>query len=242
MKSRDLIEIYERLLKHLGKQYWWPAETEFEVIIGAILTQAAAWKNVEIAIENLKAENPNEPKGSLGPTRAKGSGSGILNPAGIKNTRQNQLKKLIKSAGYYNAKSRKLKEFVNFLYKNYGGDLNLLLNQPKNKLRKDLLSIWGIGPETADSIVLYAAHKPSFVVDAYTKRIFSRLGVIDNGIDYESLKKFFENNLPENLGIYKEFHALIVELGKKNCRTKPVCGGCPLGYSCRFNFKDERAL
>ncbi len=223
MKSRDLIEIYERLLKHLGKQYWWPAETEFEVIIGAILTQAAAWKNVEIAIENLKAEK-------------------ILNPAGIKNTRQNQLKKLIKSAGYYNAKSRKLKEFVNFLYKNYGGDLNLLLNQPKNKLRKDLLSIWGIGPETADSIVLYAAHKPSFVVDAYTKRIFSRLGVIDNGIDYESLKKFFENNLPENLGIYKEFHALIVELGKKNCRTKPVCGGCPFGYSCRFNFKDERAL
>lgn len=223
MKSRDLIKIYKKLLNHFGEQYWWPAETEFEVIIGAILTQAAAWKNVEIAIENLKAEK-------------------ILNPAGIKNTSQNQLKKLIKSAGYYNAKSRKLKEFVNFLYKNYDGDLNLLLNQPKNKLRKDLLSIWGIGPETADSIVLYAAHKPSFVVDAYTKRIFSRLGVIDNGIDYESLKKFFENNLPENPGIYKEFHALIVELGKNYCRTKPVCRGCPLGYSCRFNFKDERAL
>ncbi len=211
---RKLIEIYKKLLNHFGEQHWWPAETEFEVIVGAILTQAAAWKNVEIAIENLKAKN-------------------ILNPAGIKNASPNHLKKLIKSAGYYNAKSGKLKEFVNFLYKNYNGNLNFFLNLPKDKLRKELLSIWGIGPETADSIVLYAANKPSFVVDSYTKRIFRRLGLIDDGIGYGDLKKFFEDNLPENLEIYKEFHALIVELGKNYCRKKPICEECPIEDQCK---------
>lgn len=216
--KRNLTEIYKKLFGHFGEQHWWPAETEFEVIIGAILTQASAWKNVEIAIKNLKSEN-------------------LLNPEGIKNIHQNKLKKLIRSVGYYNAKSKKLKKFVDFLYKNYNGDLTLFLNQPNDKLRKELFSIWGIGYETADSIILYAAHKPSFVVDAYTKRIFSRIGLIDDGIDYENLKKFFEENLPKNLGIYKEFHALIVELGKNYCRKKPICNECPISYNCRYNFK-----
>lgn len=216
--KKNLIEIYKKLLNHFSKQNWWPAETEFEVIIGAILTQASAWKNVEIAIKNLKSEK-------------------ILNPEGIKNIHQNKLKKLIRSVVYYNTKSKKLKEFINFLYKNYNGNLNPLLNQPKYKLRNELLSIWGIGHETADSIILYAANKPSFVVDAYTRRIFSRLGFVNDGINYENLKKFFESNLPEDLEIYKEFHALIVELGKNYCRRKPICDECPISYNCRYNFK-----
>lgn len=220
--NKNLLEIYGILFEKFGEQHWWPAETEFEVIVGAILTQASAWKNVEIAIERLKSEK-------------------ILNPAGIKNVEQNRLKKLIRSAGYYNAKSRKLKEFVNFLYEHYNGDLNLLLKQPKDKLRKELLSIWGIGYETADSIILYAAHKPSFVVDAYTRRIFSRFGIINDGISYENLKKFFEDNLPENLKIYNELHALIVDLGKNYCMTKPLCRECPLAYTCKFNrVRDDK--
>lgn len=220
--NKNLLGIYGILFEKFGEQHWWPAETEFEVIVGAILTQASAWKNAEIAIERLKSEK-------------------ILNPAGIKKVEQNRLKKLIRSAGYYNAKSRKLKEFVNFLYKHYNGDLNLLLKQPKDKLRKELLSIWGIGYETADSIILYAAHKPSFVVDAYTRRIFSRFGIINDGIGYENLKKFFEDNLPENLEIYNELHALIVELGKNYCMTKPICGECPLAHTCKFNHgRDDK--
>ena len=217
--KKDLAQIYKKLLNHFGGQHWWPADTEFEVIVGAILTQAASWKNVESAIENLKSKK-------------------ILTPAGIKGITTAELGKLIRPAGYYNVKSKKLKKFVDFLYKNYNGDLNLFLSQPIGKLRDELLSIWGIGNETADSIVLYAAHKPSFVVDAYTRRIFSRLGFVDDDVSYENLKKFFEKNLPEDVGLYKEFHALIVELGKNYCRTKPACGECPINYGCKSNERN----
>ncbi|HDI72925.1 MAG TPA: endonuclease III domain-containing protein [Candidatus Altiarchaeales archaeon] len=210
---KNLLEIYNILFKKFGEQHWWPAETEFEVIVGAILTQAAAWKNVELAIENLRVEN-------------------LLNPEGIYKTKESKLKKLIRPAGYFNAKARKLKEFVNFLFENYDGNLKLMLNQPHEKLRGELLSIWGIGPETADSIVLYAANKPSFVVDAYTKRIFSRIGLVDDDINYEDLKKFFEENLPRDVRLYNEFHALLVRLGKEYCKTKPLCDECPVKEVC----------
>ena len=210
--KKDLLSIHDLLLKRFGPQKWWPADTEFEVIVGAILTQNSNWKNVERAIANLRENN-------------------LLEPEGIHSVKEERLKALIRPAGYYNIKAKKLKEFINFLFDNYK-NLDELLALPQDELREQLLSIWGIGPETADSIVLYAAEKPSFVVDAYTRRIFSRLGLVDDGIDYDDLKKFFENNLPEDVGLYREFHALVVELAKDCCRTKPLCGECPLISLC----------
>ena len=210
--KKDLLDIHDRLLEHFGPQQWWPAETEFEVIVGAILTQNANWKNVEKAIANLREND-------------------LLSLEGIHSVNEEKLKGLIRPAGYYNSKARKLREFTNFLFENYK-DLDEFLALPQEELREQLLSVWGIGPETADSIVLYAAGKPSFVVDAYTKRIFSRMGLVEEGIEYDKLKYFFENNLPEDVGLYREFHALIVELGKNYCKTKPLCGECPLVSLC----------
>jgi len=211
--KKDLLSIYEKLLDNFGPQHWWPAETEFEVIIGAILTQNSNWKNVERAIANLKDNS-------------------LLSLEKIRSVSEERLKKLIRPAGYYNAKSRKLKEFVNFIFENYNGKLNEFLDLPAGQLRDQLLSIWGIGPETADSIVLYASNKESFVIDAYTKRIFSRLGFVEDGVSYGELKNFFENNLPKDIQMYKEFHALIVELGKNYCKSKPLCDQCPLERKC----------
>jgi len=209
----NLIDIYHKLLEHFGEQGWWPAETEFEVIVGAILTQASSWTNVEKAIENLKSE-------------------GLLSSEALLQASEEKLRRLIKPVGYYNAKTLKLKRFVEFLHENYEGDLDKLFDQDTEKLRSELLSVWGIGQETADSIILYAANKPTFVVDAYTKRIMSRLGFADENTTYYDLKKFFELRLPEDLEIYKEFHALLVELGKNYCKTKPLCGKCPIRDIC----------
>ena len=211
----DLIEIHDILFEKFGPQHWWPAETPFEVVVGAILTQSTAWKNVEKAIANLKKE-------------------GSLSPEGLRRIEEKKLSRLIRPAGYYNAKTRKLKEFIKHLYKNHGGDLEPMLNTPPAGLRRELLSIWGIGPETADSIILYAAEKPVFVVDAYTKRIFSRLCYVDGKIGYEGLKEFSEKNLPRDVKVYNEFHALLVRLGKDYCRkTKPLCNECPLEKRCK---------
>lgn len=212
------MEIYQRLLKHFGEQHWWPAETEFEVIVGAILTQNSNWKNVERAIANLRDYD-------------------LLSPERLHSVSEEKLKDLIRPAGYYNAKSRKLKEFVNFLFENYDGDLDEFFGLPAEQLRDQLLSVWGIGNETADSIVLYAADKPSFVIDAYTKRIFSRLGFVKERASYGELKEFFEENLPRSVEIYKEFHALIVELGKNYCKSKPVCDECPIREFCKLKEK-----
>jgi len=210
--KENLLVIYEKLLKYFGPQHWWPAESEFEVIVGAILTQNSSWKNVEKAISNLKA-------------------NGLLDPERIHSADEERLKRLIRPAGYYNSKVRKLKEFTDFIFENYD-NLGEFLGLPTGQLRKQLLSVWGIGPETADSVVLYAAGKPSFVIDAYTKRIFSRLGFINEAVDYGELKVFFEKNIPKKVDIYKEFHALIVELGKNYCKTKPLCNECPLLSLC----------
>ena len=210
--DKDLLDVYNLLLKHFGPQKWWPADTEFEVIVGAILTQNSNWKNVERAIANLKENN-------------------LLEPEGIHNLSEEKLKRLIRPAGYYNSKARKLREFTDFLFENYK-DLDEFLGLPTEQLREQLLSVWGIGPETADSIVLYAAKKPSFVVDAYTRRIFSRIGLVDDRIGYDELKKFFEDNLPKDAALYQEFHALIVELGKNYCKVKPRCKECPLEGNC----------
>lgn len=220
MRSRLLLSIYHSLLNRFGPQEWWPADSEFEVIVGAILTQATGWVNVEKAVSNLKKER-------------------LMSPEKIRKATLSRISRIIKPALYHNVKAKKLKAFMEFLHQNYNSNLNLLFNQPKDKLREKLLGVWGIGPETADSIILYAAGKPSFVVDAYTHRIFTRVGLLDGktGYDYNEIQKTIESNIPpkqENVGVYKEYHALIVELGKRFCRkNKPLCSECPIKKQCK---------
>ncbi len=202
-----LLDIFNLLLNHFGKQYWWPAKTKDEIIIGAILTQNTSWKNVEKSIKNLRNANLTELK---------------------KLVNASDLNLLIKPSGFFNQKAEYLKNIASAL------DKNKVAEMPTNKARKYLLSIKGIGKETADSILLYAFEKPIFVVDAYTKRIFSRLGLIDKNLKYDEIQKFFMKNLPEDIYIYNEFHALIVMLGKNFCgKQKPNCKNCPLNKICK---------
>lgn len=208
-----LIEIYESLLTYFGKRYWWPAETRFEVIVGAILTQNTAWKNVEKAILNLKKNK-------------------MMDNKKIANMSIKKLEKLIQPSGFYKQKAKRLKKFCVYLEKNYESDLDSFFNRNTAEIRNELLSLSGIGNETADSILLYAGDKKKFVIDAYTMRMCGRLGIF-NGKDYNEYQKFFESNLPKNLELYKEFHALIVELGKNYCRKKPICDSCPLNAVCK---------
>jgi len=212
--NTNLLSVHDTLLERFGPQNWWPADTPFEVVIGAILTQSTSWTNVEKAIGNLKKKK-------------------ILSPDGLHRIDTAELALHIKSAGYYNAKAKKLKEFINHMYAKHGGDLDRMFEQDGRALRIELLSIWGIGPETADSIVLYAAEKPEFVVDAYTKRIFSRLGYVNEDVSYQGLKEFSERNLPKDVKVFNEFHALLVRLGKEHCKkSKQICSGCPLEEKC----------
>lgn len=210
-----LLLIYASLFNKFGPQKWWPANSAFEVCIGAILTQSTSWKNVEKAIQNLK-------------------NAGILSYKGIRKTTPNRLSLLIKSSLYHNEKARKLKSFTDYLAKYHGGNLKLMLSQTVPKLRADLLSIWGIGPETADSIILYAANKPSFVVDAYTRRVFERLGYLKGGETYDEVNALFEMSLPRRTQLYNEYHALIVRQCKDYCKGKPACTDCPIRPSCKF--------
>lgn len=210
-----LLEIYELLLGHNGPQHWWPAQTRFEIIIGAILTQSVAWSNVEKAIANLKAAK-------------------ALEPAVLHALSEGELAPLIRPAGYYNAKARKIKAFVAHLHEHYQYDLDALLSKEVHALRSELLSIHGIGPETADSVILYAAGQPTFMVDAYTRRLLSRLGLVSNNIDYGGLQTTFEDNLPHQTSLFQEYHALIVCHGKSICRKKPLCAACPLLSICGF--------
>jgi len=204
-------ELYERLLSFYGPQDWWPAETSFEVVVGAILTQNTAWRNVEKAIANLKEEC-------------------ILDPESILKTPDDVLRELIRPAGFYNQKLQRLKAVCKLIV-DYGG-LENLFSLSLDELRSVLLSVKGIGPETADAIILYAANKPTFVVDRYTHRIFTRLGIWQGDYDYESIKKLVETEIPPNVSVYKEFHALIDEHAKRICRKKPLCDSCPLKDVC----------
>lgn len=214
--EKKLLEIYHRLYYYFGPQHWWPAESELEVIIGAILTQSVSWKNVELAIHNLKKE-------------------GVLTISGIVNIDKARLASLIRSTLYYNQKADKLKRFCEYVVKNYDGDIFKLLSKDIKDLRAELLSIKGIGKETADSIILYAARKPIFVVDAYTKRIFHRLGYFSENEDYQSVQNLFMKNLPLDVQMFNEYHALIVALGKEFCTSqKPKCSECPLNEVCDY--------
>lgn len=212
---KKLMDIYRLMYGHFGPRHWWPAETDFEVVVGAILTQFVAWKNVEIAISNLKNE-------------------GILSVDGICGTDDEKLEELIRCTRFYKQKRRKLKEFCLHLKNRYNGSLEKIFSRELYTLRNELLSLYGIGEETADSIILYAARKPIFVVDAYTRRIFSRLGVFSCDIIYKDMQKFFMDNLPHDVGLFNEYHALIDGIGNHYCQErKPLCGQCPLNKLCR---------
>ena len=209
MSREQLTEIYKLLFDTFGPQHWWPGETPFEIIIGAILTQNTSWSNVEKAIKNLKS-------------------TGSLSAEKLRDMNPSQLAELIRPAGYFNVKAKRLKNFIDWFFENYKGKLSNFENVNTDRLRTELLEVKGIGRETADSILLYALNRPVFVVDAYTARIATRHGLIEPGADYEQLRYLFESNLPQDVQLYNEFHALLVRTGKDFCKPKARCSGCPL--------------
>jgi len=204
-----LKKIYKTLFKYYGPQSWWPAETRFEVIVGAILTQNTNWGNVEKALNNLKDNN-------------------YLAPGTLYSISSSHLASLIRPAGYFNIKAKRLKNFMTFLFKEYQGNFRKMVREDLSVLRRKLLGINGIGPETADSILLYAFDKPVFVVDAYTKRILSRHNIVDHKVDYHEVQDIFMQNLKQDVKLFNEYHALIVQVGKDFCKPKPRCEECPL--------------
>lgn len=209
-KAISILEAYGKLYDRFGPQHWWPGDTAFEVIVGAILTQNTAWTNVEKAIANLK-------------------GSGALSsPRAMKRLRRTELAKLIRPAGYYNIKAGRIGNFLDLLEEGYGLDLDRMQRLKTDSLREELISVNGIGPETCDSILLYAFDRPTFVVDAYTRRIFSRHGLFGMDAGYDEIKALFEANLRRRARLFNEYHALIVRIGKDYCRKHPKCGSCPL--------------
>jgi len=209
MINEQLTEIYKLLFKRFGPQHWWPGETQFEIITGAILTQNTNWANVEKAITNLKSAD-------------------LLTPEKLYHISVSQLAELIRPAGYYNIKAKRLKNFINWLFENYDGKLANLERINTEQLRAELLSIKGIGYETADSILLYALDRPVFVVDAYTARVAFRHGLIEPDADYEQLRELFQSNLPQDAKLFNEYHALLVKAGKEFCRPNARCHNCPL--------------
>jgi endonuclease III related protein len=204
-----LIKIYRTLYQTYGPRHWWPGETSFEVMVGAILTQNTSWRNVEKAIQKLK-------------------GKGVLNPEGIHHLKRSELARLIKSSGYYRIKTDRLKSFIDFLFEEYGGNIKKMGRERLGELREKLLGVKGIGPETADSILLYGLKKPIFVVDAYTRRILSRHGIIPEKASYEEVQKLFMDYPPRDEKLFNEYHALFVYLGKTVCKKTPRCDICPL--------------
>ncbi len=201
--------MYNKLYASFGSQHWWPGETPFEVAVGAILTQNTNWNNVEKAIANLKKDE-------------------VLRPKALHNMTHARLASLIRPAGYFNIKAKRLKNFISLLISEYHGSMSRMAKEDLGSIRKKLLSVNGIGPETADSIILYALEKPVFVIDAYTKRVLSRHNILDHNASYDVFQGLFHSKLRENISLYNEYHALFVRLAKKNCRTKPLCTGCPL--------------
>jgi endonuclease III related protein len=204
-----LMSMYRALFERFGPRHWWPANSPFEVCVGAILTQNTSWKNVAKAIENLKTADR-------------------LDPIKIYGTNHEELSQLIKPAGYFNVKAIRLRNFVNLLVEKHDGDLDSLFSAPMAKLREELLSVKGIGKETADSIILYAANKPIFVVDAYTKRVLYRHGLVSENADYDSMQSMFEANLPLDVDLFNDFHAQFDAAGHFYCKRIPLCEKCPL--------------
>lgn len=212
-KKQRLKDIYRRLFECCGPQHWWPGETPFEVMVGAVLTQSVAWKNVETAITALK-------------------NAGALSPPALRSMRVEDIADLIRPTMYYNVKARKLKALVEWYRESCNDSVDIMRDKKTLPLRAELLSVWGIGEETADSIVLYAAGKPLFVIDAYTRRIMDRIGVRPDGDKYIDYQAMFMKNLPADVPLFNEYHALLVHLGKNVCRPKPLCAECCLKTTC----------
>lgn len=205
-----LLEIYDILLDHFGPQGWWPGDTPFEIMVGAVLTQNTNWTNVSRAIDNLKRD-------------------GLLSFDKMHELPVEILAEKIKPAGYFNLKAARLKNLLGFIAREYDGSLDNMFAMDMHSLREEILTVKGVGPETADSILLYAASKPVFVVDTYTHRIFTRHNIIAEEDGYYEIQEYFTLSLPEDIALYNEYHALIVRLGKEFCRkSKPLCTSCPL--------------
>jgi endonuclease-3 related protein len=201
---------YDALFTAHGPQHWWPGRTPFEIVLGAILTQNTSWTNVEPAIANLRRER-------------------LLTPGAIETVSSARLARLVRSSGYFRQKAKKLKAFVRFLRREYQGSLLKMFRTPTPALRAQLLAVHGIGPETADAILLYAGNHPVFVVDAYTRRILERHGLAETSSRYEHIRQLFERSLPSDPALYNEFHALLVHTGKHYCRARnPRCSDCAL--------------
>jgi endonuclease-3 related protein len=209
MREFSAHSVFEKLFARWGAQHWWPSQTCMETVVGAILTQNTNWQNVERAIQNLRAAD-------------------CLRYESLAEIPQEKLAELIRPAGYFNVKAARLKSFLQFLGEQHDGSLERLFALELPELRGQLLSVKGIGPETADCILLYAANKPVFVVDAYTRRFMERHGWCDPKISYDDLAARFTDQLKPDVQQFNEYHALIVRLGKEHCKTKPACAGCPL--------------
>lgn len=202
--------VYSQMADHFGPQHWWPGDTPFEIMVGAILTQNTNWQNVEKAIANLKE-------------------AGDFSFASLASLPREKLAGLIRPAGYYNIKADRLAHLFAMINGQWDGDLDWFLQQPLSVLREQLLGVKGIGPETADAILLYAAGQPIFVVDTYTHRILSRHGIIPDEFGYFDIQELLMDNMEENTDLFNEYHALLVQTGKHFCRkTKPRCENCPL--------------
>ncbi len=210
MTGNTLREIFRRLSKHYGPMNWWPGDTPFEIAVGAILTQNTSWTNVEKAIVNLR-------RGRL------------LSPKRIDAASDEVLHEVLRPSGYFRVKSKRLRSFCRYVIEHHGGSMERMAGVPFKPLRAALLGVHGIGPETADDILLYACGKPVFVIDAYTRRFLHRHGHVDADVGYASLQDLFHDRLAVDLDLYQEYHALIVNLGKDFCRPKPRCEKCPLG-------------
>lgn len=211
--QQRLKQMFSLLEDHYGVTHWWPGDTPFEIAIGAILTQNTAWTNVEKAIVNLKRDR-------------------LLHPTRMLDAPLEALEVAVRPSGYFRQKSVRLKTFCNYLITNYRGSIRYMAKQPLDTLRVELLALNGIGPETADDILLYACEKPVFVVDTYTRRILSRHSLVPEDISYDALQSVFRDNLPADVMLFKEFHGLIVYAGKDFCRRLPQCEACPLDKFC----------
>lgn len=210
--NKKLLDLYHQLRAEHGTLKWWPADTPFEVALGAILTQATAWRNVVKAIDNLKAAD-------------------AFTPEQIHAISQDELERLLRPSGYFRMKTKKVRAFVEHIVKR---PMQVMFEQDVPELREELLSIYGVGPETADSIILYAAEKPSFVVDTYTYRLLSRLGWVEGNFHYARLRALFMDNLPHEVELFNEYHALIVRHGARVCQKTPQCQACGLQSVCDY--------
>ena len=211
--SLPLSDIYDTLIDHYGPQEWWPADSPFEVMVGTVLVQSTAWRNVEHAIGNLKASNS-------------------MSPAAIRDMNLRKLEELVRPSGFFRVKARRLTALCEFLGERYSDSIKRMGERPTAELRLELLEIYGIGEETADDILLYAFDRPVFVVDAFTRRIFHRLGWCRQEAGYGEIQRMFHDQLSRDAAIFNEYHALIVRHGNTTCRKSPDCASCPLLPDC----------